>query len=145
MPAISLDDFDDEEHLMVLLRAYCARSGKKATVYFDRRAPGSNDPPAKGGLSAHFITPPRTADEAIKAHLFRLGRGAKNWTVVSSDHEVRASAQLAGARSQTCRMFAIQMTGEAIPEEGDEKPQTPLSEDEIDRWEQRFRAVDKNE
>ena len=35
IPGLSLDDPDDEEKLLVRLRAYRARTGKRLVVYFD--------------------------------------------------------------------------------------------------------------
>ena len=103
---IHLDDPDDEARLIDLLRTFCAHTGKELTVYFDQRAPGATNPPTMGGLRARFITPPRTADEAILAHLRRLGREAHNWTVVSSDNLIRSAAIQAGARSLNSHAFA---------------------------------------
>lgn len=139
MPDISLDDPDDEARLIAKLRTFCARSGKKATVYFDRRAHGSPDPPLKSGLSVHFVSTPRTADEAIRAHLLRLGPEAKNWTVISSDREVQVAAGHAGAKIISSQTFAYQISGISPPSQTVEKPETPVSEEDIEQWEQLFR------
>jgi predicted RNA-binding protein with PIN domain len=138
-PGITLDDPDDEVRLIILVRTFCARRGKRAILYFDRAAPGTADPPPTGGVVAHFVSHPRTADEAIRDHLVRLGREAKNWEVVSSDREVIDAARLAGARSIDSRTFAKEITFKSlVPEEESEKPISCPSNDEVAEWEKIF-------
>src|SRR3990172_5405302 len=93
---LSLDDPDDEARLLATLRSFCARQKVKATVYFDGGVPGRTRPPSGSGLTARFIVPPETADDAILNHLSRLGREARNWMVVSSDAAVVGAARRAG-------------------------------------------------
>ena len=144
IPDIRLEDPDDEARLISLLRAFCARTGKGVTVYFDHRAPGSENPPSMGGLSVHFVTPPRTADEAIQAHLQRLREEARNWTVVSSDRAVQLAAQHSGARSLSSHTFTRQLLGGETAPEVTEKPDAPSSEEEIAWWESLFRQEDRD-
>lgn len=138
MPDVTLEDPDDEAMLIVRLRGYLARSGKKAVVYFDRRAPGAADPAPGAGLTVRFVSAPRTADDAIEAYLARLGRQAANWVVVSSDHRVAETAARAGARHLSSPAFYRQMTGFEAERGEDEKPEVPTSEAEIDRWRRLF-------
>jgi predicted RNA-binding protein with PIN domain len=138
-PGISLDDPDDEVRLIALIRTFCGRRGKRAIIYFDRAAPGAPDPSPAGGVVAHFVSPPRTADEAIRDHLARLGREARNWEVISSDREVREAASQAGSRLTNSQTFAKQLTGENLdPEDDREKPPSSLSNDEVEEWERLF-------
>jgi predicted RNA-binding protein with PIN domain len=138
-PGITLDDPDDEVRLIALVRTYCVRRGKRAYIYFDRAASGTADPPPVGGVVAYFVTPPRTADEAIRDHLVRLGREAKNWEVVSSDREVRDAAQQAGARSIDSQTFAKHITVKDLePEDETEKPSQSPSNNEVAEWERLF-------
>ncbi|HEY43609.1 MAG TPA: NYN domain-containing protein [Anaerolineae bacterium] len=140
MPDIDLDDPDDEIYLIDKLRTYCARTGKGIVVYFDRRAPGTNNPSPAGGLTVHFVTPPTSADEAVRGHLRRLGREAPNWTVVSSDRAVQAAAHQAGAHYVDGPIFARQLLAEETPAQESEKPDSPLSEEEIAQWENLFKS-----
>ena len=139
---ISLDDPDDEARLLSKLRSFCAHTGRKVFVYFDRRAPGIQDPPTAGGVIVHFVTSPRTADDAIRAHLRRLGREARNWTVVSSDREVQLAAKQAGARTQTSADFARSLTSSDQVVEESEKPAPPYSREELASWERLFRDTE---
>ena len=141
-PGISLADPDDEMQLMLLLRAFCERSQKRAMVYFDRRAPGHQDPPPIGGLRVHFVTPPRTADEAIRDHLSSLGPEARNWTVVSSDREVLTAARQVGARQLDSHDFATQIAITTPPQDAKEKPDLPISPEELAAWQKLFGEPD---
>jgi len=144
VPDIRLDDPDDEARLISLLRTFCARTGRGVTVYFDHRAPGSKNPPSVGGLSVYFVTPPRTADQAIQTHLQRLRKEARNWTVISSDRAVQLAAQQSGARSLGSYTFARQLLGRESPPETSEKPDAPSSEEDITRWESLFHQEDQD-
>jgi predicted RNA-binding protein with PIN domain len=144
MPQISLEDPDDEQALISLLQAFCQRSRHMATVYFDRRAPGSQGMAKSGRLSVHFVQPPRTADDAITSHLDRLGGQAQNWTVVSSDHQVQQAARHAGARVMSSRAFGrlLRPGSGSDPERDDAKPAGVEDPDELARWERLFRKGD---
>jgi hypothetical protein len=89
-------------------------------------------------VTVRFVRPPRTADEAIAAHLKTLGGDARNWTVVSSDREVLRSARRAGARPIGSGAFARQISHGRRPQ-ASEKPETPAGGEEVTYWERRFR------
>ena len=138
MTDISLDDPDDEARLLSRLRSFCAQKGKKVYVYFDCKAPGAEDPPSTGGLTVRFVKSPRTADDAILAHLRRLGREAHNWTVVSSDREIQQVAKHAGARVLASSDFASLLAPSENIAEDPEKPAPPSSREEVAIWERLF-------
>jgi predicted RNA-binding protein with PIN domain len=133
IPGIDLSDPDDEHQLIELLQAYCARTGRRATVYFDNADPLSRDPRSQAGLTVHFVPPARTADAAIRDHLLKLGRAAKNWAVVSSDRSVRRSAQGSGAQIIRAEQFARELTAPPTPPKSPEKPAEPKP-GEIEEW-----------
>ncbi len=137
MRDISLSDPHDEDRLVALLVAWCHRRGASATVYFDRGAPGVDGAARRGRLTVRFVRPPRTADVAIEDHLRRLGRGARDWTVVSSDHDVRQAARRSGARTVDSAAFAARLrTSSAAP--ASEKPEGS-SQEEVSAWLKEFR------
>lgn len=137
-PGISLSDLDDEQQLISLLRAFCTRTGKTIWVYFDNRAPGQEDPRPQGGVHVAFVSPPRTADQAIQAHLRRVGAEAPNWIVVSSDRQVLTAAKRMGARSVRSHHFADELLGASSERSQTEKPDAELSADEIAKWRRIF-------
>lgn len=135
LPDLQLSDLDDEADLARRLLLFCQRTRSRAVVYFDRGQPGAERPAPRAGLTVRFVTPPRTADQAIQAHLARLGREARNWTVVSSDAELRAAAARFGARALTSPQFARRLTTQPLAAE---KPDAPIDPQEIASWEARF-------
>jgi len=92
----------------------------------------------------YFVTPPRTADQAIQTHLQRLRKEARNWTVISSDRAVQLGAQQSGARSLSSYTFARQLLGRESAPETSEKPDAPSSEEDIARWESLFHQEDQD-
>lgn len=138
LPGISLQDPDDEARLVELLAAFCSKTKKRATVYFDRGTHGSHDPLLIGDVTARFVKPPATADQALSSHLRQLGGEAKNWTVVSSDRDVQRAARSAGARILSSHEFASMLHPATPPSEVPEKPSAPDSKEEIAFWEKLF-------
>jgi len=135
---LRLADPNDEAKLTAMLLRYFARTGRSGTVYFDGRASGA---PARGSsrhLTVRFVAPPRTADDAIRAHLTRLGADAHNWVVVSNDQAVRRAATRAGARAVSSGEFARELRLAASPAV-DEKPDGGLTPDELEEFERLFR------
>lgn len=138
IPGLRLSDPEDEAKLIGLLRAFSLRERTRVTVYFDRGQLGAGSVPGGASVTVRFIRPPRTADDAIAAHLVALGGEARNWTVVSSDREVQRSARSAGARRLGSVVFARRLTQE--PGRVDpEKPEAPGDTEDVRYWERRFR------
>jgi predicted RNA-binding protein with PIN domain len=139
MKHIHLDDPDDEMHLASQLRRFCAHTGRRVTVYFDKGAPGRQTSQDAGGLSVRFVKPPRSADQAIAQHLERLRGNARNWTVVSSDQEVQASARRAGAQVVSSREFARTLSARERESDQPEKPGQKLTDEDVEEWQKIFR------
>ncbi len=132
---LALGEVDDELQLIELLQEYCRRQRKEAEVFFDNAPAGQPRARNYGLLVARFIREGVTADEAIRAKLSRLGKEARNWTVVSSDREVQSSARAARAQVLPSETFA-QMLMQALSE--DRKAPADhsdrMSEQELDEW-----------
>lgn len=138
LPNISLRDPEDERQLIEMLQIFLARYRKKGVVYFDHRAPGARAAFHTPNLQIRFISRHSNADDAIRGHIRGLGREAPNWTVVSTDREVRRLAERAGARAMRSQEFAALLsTPDAQDPEG-EKPPVPRSPEEIEAWEALF-------
>jgi predicted RNA-binding protein with PIN domain len=142
MPGISLSDLDDEHALVLQLSQFARRTRRSIVVYFDRASLTAPQISNIAGVKIHFVRPPRTADDALRNHIERLRREAPNWTVVSSDAEVRRAAQQAGARIMDSPTFASQMSQGGSDKTEAEKPEPSLSPDELDAWELLFRDPD---
>jgi predicted RNA-binding protein with PIN domain len=145
MPWISLSDLDDEQALIQVLARFARQTRRSITVYFDRGSLLPSQVSSHAGVKTHFIRSPRTADDALRAHIKRLGREAPNWTVVSSDGEVRQAARRAGARVLDSQTFAERLSNPGEPPSSTEKPEPSLRPEDIEAWEQLFQSPDPPE
>ena len=136
IPSLSLKDLDDEERLISILLEFCRRQRKQAEVFFDNAAPGGVRGHNYGLVLARFIRQGTTADEAIRGRLIRLGRSARNWTVVSSDQEVQAAARAAQAHylsSETFSALLNQTLNEDRKDKGDDT-EISMGPEELEEW-----------
>lgn len=136
---LSLRSADDEMQLVVRLQAFCRVKRSKAEVYFDGAPAGQVGTRSFGLVTAHFVRKASTADSAIRARLDVLARAARNWIVVSSDHEVQSAARTARAQVLSSDEFAelVRNAGEALTTTSAEHA---LSAAEVDEWLKVFRA-----
>ena len=134
IPGLNLRHLDDEIALIQLLQGFSQRTGKKFEIYFDNAPPGYSGTRKYGNVTAVFVRAGGTADDAIRRRLSRLGQGAKNWTVVSSDRQVQGEARGAGAQVISSENFANDMTENhsVSTEKKDVAP--PLSAEEVEAW-----------
>ena len=140
---LRLTDFDDELVLLEQLNEFCRISRRgQVEVYFDNAPQGYPETRRSGLVTAHFVRKPLIADEAIRLRLIKLGRAAKNWTVVSSDHRVQNEARAAGGRIISSDEFArtvIETLREGPPPSSRDKS---MSERELEEW---LRLFDKKD
>ena len=136
VPGLSLAEIEDEMALIERLVAFCRQKRKHVEVYFDNAPPGGRRVRKFGALSAHFVRQGMSADQAIHNRLGRLGKAARNWTVVSSDRAVQASARGAQAQVLPSEDFAAMLSQELESGDADrgENPQAALSEAEVEAW-----------
>ncbi len=130
---LRLDSIDDEMELVAVLQEFCRLQRRTAEVYFDGAPAGQAGTQKFGMVTAHFVRLGTTADNAIKARLAKLGRAARNWIVVSSDHEVQNSAKDAHTEFTSSDSFAGQLKHArgAAPKATTERS---LSAEEVDEW-----------
>ncbi len=136
IPGLNLQSLDDEEQLIQLLQEFCRRQRKEAEVFFDNAPPGGVRGRNFGLLSARFVRQGSTADQAIRERLVRLGKLARNWTVVSSDQAVQSAARAAQAHSLPSEAFARLMAGALDEQAADrgENREAGVSGDELEDW-----------
>ncbi len=136
---LRLDDPEDEQVLARRLGEYCRIARKTGLeIYFDNAQPGSPASQSFGMVKAHFVRPPRIADEAIRQRLKKLGKAARNWTVVSSDRQVQAEARALGAAiipSEQYALMVIETLRVGLPESSSE---AGVSKSEVDYWLDQF-------
>lgn len=140
IPGLSLKDIDDEMKLVQRLQRFSTQHKTKIEIFFDQAPPGQSRSQTFGSVTAIFIQQGSTADLAIKGRLASLGASAKNWTVVSSDLEVRKEAESYQARVLSSQDFASSLVRPQV--DGDRKStdkwNPSLSSAEIKYWMDRF-------
>ncbi|MDW8326349.1 MAG: NYN domain-containing protein [Anaerolineales bacterium] len=135
MPGLRLDDPDDEQKLVMLLRAYLRRVRKKGTVVFDQGTFAELPSLSNRELTVRFARPPRTADDVI-LELVRQERDPRGLTVVTSDRRVSELARQAGAVVQDAAAFVKGMLAAPARPAEKERGLTPA---EVEEWEQEFK------
>jgi hypothetical protein len=147
IPGLNLQALDDEEQLIKLLQEYCRRQRKQVEVFFDNAPPGGVRARTFGLVIARFVRQGSTADQAIRERLTRLGKLARNWTVVSSDLAVQSWARAAQARPLPSEAFARLLASaldKQVVDQG-ENAEAGVSKDELDDWLKLFGGQDTDE
>jgi uncharacterized protein len=131
---LRLDHPDDEMELARILQDFSRVKRQPVEVYFDGAPAGQAGTRKIGMVKAHFVRAGQTADAAIRARLNSMGKDAKNWTVVSSDREVRSSARVSHAQSVSSEDFVKQLRAalSTAPQTGVEEK--PLSASDVEEW-----------
>jgi predicted RNA-binding protein with PIN domain len=133
---LSLRVINDEEQLIELILEFCRRRRKQAEIYFDNSPSGQPRSQNFGLVMARFIRQGQIADDAIQARLARLGKNARNWTVVSSDKAVQARARAARAHYISSEVFAqqIEQVLSGTPPDSGKGSDAMLSSEELNNW-----------
>ncbi|GAB4477369.1 MAG: NYN domain-containing protein [Anaerolineales bacterium] len=138
MPEISLKEIDDEQQLIEILQEFCFRGGRTVEVYFDNAPPGVPRARNYGRLTAFYTRTGKSADQAINERLHRLGKEARNWTVVSSDLQVQAMAKAVRAKVISASSFARQLRQlsrqKNTPHNIKSGDEVQLSDSDLDEW-----------
>jgi uncharacterized protein len=131
---LRLDSIDDEMELVALLQEFCRLHRRQVEVYFDGAPAGQARTRGLGAVKATFVRTGTTADAAIARRLKKLGRAAKNWTVVSSDREVQAEARAAHAEVLSSEEFARLLQQTPRGESGKPATDKKVSPAEVEEW-----------
>jgi predicted RNA-binding protein with PIN domain len=132
LPGLRLDDPDDEAELVIRLRTYCARTGKRITVVFDHGLPGGRSWELSGGGVETVFAPAGRAADSILRERIRRTRNPQGLTVVTSDRQVIAAAQARGVRVMRSEEFAAQLSASRAAEV--EQRDVQLSTEEVEEW-----------
>jgi predicted RNA-binding protein with PIN domain len=136
LTSLDLGMVDDELRLIELLSRFSQHNHGNLEVYFDGAPPDQNGPQNFGRVKAHFVPRRQTADQAIIKRLSKLGKSARNWMVVTSDHSIQVAAHEAHARVMPSEEFARRMQ-RSLWTQSNEKASLadePLSEQEVKEW-----------
>ena len=140
IPGLSLQDLDDEIALIQVLQGFASQRKTRVEVYFDQAPAARAGSKSFGKVKAHFIRQGKTADRAIIQRLARLGKNAKNWTVVTSDREILVEAKSAHSQILTSAEFAsgLKSVLSGISGESDKNDAPEISTGEVDYWLDQF-------
>jgi predicted RNA-binding protein with PIN domain len=131
---LRLDYFDDELELVAILQEFARLHRRQVEVYFDGAPADQAGTRSLGTVKVHFIRAGTTADAAITRRLKKMGRAAKNWTVVSSDRQVQSEAR--GARAEVLSSDEFAHLLHQTPRRESSKPAADrkVSPAEVDEW-----------
>lgn len=136
---LSLRNADDEMQLVAHLQVFYRVERKPVEIYFDGAPAGQVGTRKFGMVTAHFVRLGTTADAAIASRLKKLGRAARNWTVVTSDRRVQSEARAVGAQVVSSDAFAGQVI-ESMRAPGSASPnERGMSTEEVEEWLRLFR------
>jgi len=140
---LRLDSIDDEMELIAILQDFCRVEGKQVEVFFDGAPAGQAGTRRLGAVTAHFVRLGDSADNAIRNRLKRLGKSARNWTVISSDRQVQAEARAVHAEVTSSDVFAamLKQARNSAPKPGAERS---LSPQEVEDWLKLFEERNHN-
>lgn len=130
---LSLEDPDDEMELIRLLQDFARIRRQPVEVYFDGAPAGQAGERKFGAVKAHFVRRGRSADSAIRSRLEALAGSAKNWVVVSSDHEVQNAARMNRARVTASEDF-VKLLRETLTGSTPATDDKKLSAGEVEEW-----------
>jgi predicted RNA-binding protein with PIN domain len=134
---LRLESMDDEMELVAILQEFCRLGRHQVEVYFDG-APAPHAGTRKlGTVTAHFVLLGKTADNAIRDRVRKMGRSAKTLTIVSSDRQVQADARAAQSEVISSDAFVgtLKHARGAAPKPTNERK---LSSQEIEEWLEMF-------
>ncbi len=130
---LHLDSVDDEMELVAILQEFCRIERRQAEVFFDAAPSPQAGTRKLGAVTAHFSPLGTSADNAIRKRLQKLGKAAKNWTVISSDREVLSDARTAQAEALSSDEFAA-MVRKAMDSPQAGKGEQVVSKEELQEW-----------
>ena len=136
---INLRSVDDELELVTRLQTFCRVERQQVEVYFDGAPAGQAGARTFGRVTAHFVRQSTIADDAIGQRLKKLGRAARNWTVVSSDHRVQTYARAVGAKVETSEAFAARVIESMRAPSAPSSREAEMSAAEVEEWLNLFR------
>ena len=131
---LRLTSMDDEAELVARLQEFCRLRRAQVEVFFDGAPPGQAGTRKTGAVTAHFVQRESSADAALEIRLARLGKAARNLSVVSSDGRVQRAAHAAHAGVLSSEEFTREMSRVQAMSESLTKHEATLAPDEVEEW-----------
>jgi predicted RNA-binding protein with PIN domain len=136
IPGLNLSDIEDEIKLIEVLQDYCRLRRVEIVCYFDKAPQGHPRLQRYGQVTAKFARPGKTADEEIKEQLVRLGRSAREWSVVSSDASIQTAARASRARIIPSDVFSREIEAVLFQETNSKEASDniTMTQEELEMW-----------
>jgi predicted RNA-binding protein with PIN domain len=131
---LQLASMDDEAELIPRLQEFCRLRRAQVEVFFDGAPPEQAATRKAGAVTAHFVPQKSSADAAIEIRLTRLGKTARNWTVVSSDGRVQRAARAAHAAVLSSEEFTAELSRVRAMSTTLLKHAATPTPDEVEEW-----------
>ncbi|MCY3780056.1 MAG: NYN domain-containing protein [Chloroflexi bacterium] len=139
LPDIDLADENDEAKLLIKLKGFSARKKTRLTVIFDGGLPGGASALSSHSVKVVFAAAERSSADALIKGRIDNTRDARNWTLVSSDRELRDHARWKGMRNMSAAEFAeLLRTNDRSQPVGAEPEKPSPSEDDTALWLKHF-------
>ena len=140
---LHLNSPDDEMELVAILKEFARLKRQQVEVYFDGAPIGQAGTRKLGTVRAHFVPLGQTADSAIRSRLKKMEKDAKNWIIVSSDHEVQNAARAVRAQIVTSDEFVKMLRAATNSAPKAKTENKKLSAQEVDEWLKLFREKER--
>ncbi len=137
-PGLSLDDPDDEAKLVALVRRFCLRERRKATIIFDGGLPGGLSQLSNSDVTVIFASDRHTIADDLLLNRIRAERNPGGLIVVSSDQKIADAARQRRMKVESARGFAQRLTKAAKSGGSTPEKERGLSKDEVAEWEALF-------
>ena len=142
IPDISLDDPNDEALLVQRLISFTARTKKRCVVIFDYGLPGGSSRMSTRAVQVVFASQRSSADRVMIERMGKI-KDPLNWTVVTSDNEVKAVALSRKMKVTTSFEFALLMESPPKPDiDAGEAAHVNITPEEVDEWLKVFGEVE---
>jgi hypothetical protein len=138
MPNISLADPDDEAKLTALVRRFCAREQRKATLIFDGGLPGGVSKLSNADVTVIFASHRHTTADDLILNRIRDEKNPAGLIVVSSDQKIVNAARQRKMAVTSARDFGGQLLRTASTVERASEKEKGLSKEELAEWEALF-------
>lgn len=138
-PGLSLSDPDDEVKLTALVRRWCIREKRKATLIFDGGLPGGVSKLSNADVTVVFASDKHTIGDDLILNRIRAEKNPAGLIVVSSDQKIVNAAKQRRMTVLSAVEFGKGLLKVKQAEAASTK-ETGLSKEDLSEWEQLFSA-----
>ncbi len=139
MPGLSLEDPHDEAKLVMIVRQFCLRERRKATIIFDGGLPGGRSSLSNSIVTVIFASDRHTTGDDLLLNRIRDERNPNGLILVTSDQRVANAARQRRITVKPSAEFArllLKTNQKGKTAVGEKKE--GLQADEVAEWEALF-------